>query len=362
MSSPVHLSSPASASSSSSHQPAPFAMSAHPSRAPSAASGVSGASVFDAKSNHLGAGSPPDAEPSPIQSPVYSDSGSHPHPHHLQTPQPQVPPGPPGPLGAGPYAHVAPQSYLPPVTSSPPPHAPPYVPPPQHAMAPDPIHSVQMGMPPPGPGMMGSGGPWQNGPWRGPQPAPQQYRQGMPNGQPPGPGLQHQLPPNPSEPYPGGPRMSGTPGPGPVPQGSLLQHAIMGNGPRPPSAHGEGRERRRRDRDDERGDRDRDAEDEVISTIFVVGFPDDMQVSAVPGLPAHSAQTQIQIHADDRPRSESSKTSSPLRPASKPQRSSSRPAPAVDENLPPLSSPNSPRSRQISRRRRQRRRRMGNLS
>ena len=38
-----------------------------------------------------------------------------------------------------------------------------------------------------------------------------------------------------------------------------------------------GRERRRRDRDEDRGD----GEDEVITTIFVVGFPDDMLVSDI---------------------------------------------------------------------------------
>ena len=63
---------------------------------------------------------------------------------------------------------------------------------------------------------------------------------------------------------------------------TLLQHSILMNGVggRPGSA-GESRERRQRDRShqrDEDGDRDM-REDEVISTIFVVGFPDDMLVS-----------------------------------------------------------------------------------
>jgi len=64
--------------------------------------------------------------------------------------------------------------------------------------------------------------------------------------------------------------MVGTPGP--LQGNSLLQQAIMGNGHRPSSVPGEARERRRRDRDDE--------EEEVITTIFVVGFPDDMQVGS----------------------------------------------------------------------------------
>jgi hypothetical protein len=65
---------------------------------------------------------------------------------------------------------------------------------------------------------------------------------------------------------------------------ALLQQSIMmnGMGGRPGSA-GESRERRQRDRSHQRdGDDDRDMrEDEVISTIFVVGFPDDMMVSVV---------------------------------------------------------------------------------
>ncbi|WWD22610.1 hypothetical protein CI109_107103 [Kwoniella shandongensis] len=175
----------------------------------------------------------------------------------------------------GPYSQNVSPAFLPPLTSSPPPHPPPYVPPPQHAMAPDPIHSL-----PPGGGgqgmlgmnqqlQMGPGGmlpgPWPNGPpgpngWRGNpgqggigfngQPPLPYGRAGLPNG--------HQLPPNPIEAY----------GPG-----SRSSFSSQGLGPRPGSALGESRERRRdrRDRDDDRGE-----DEEVISTIFVVGFPDDM--------------------------------------------------------------------------------------
>lgn len=52
-------------------------------------------------------------------------------------------------------------------------------------------------------------------------------------------------------------------------------------GARPDSAHGESRDRRRERRDRDRDD-ERELEEEVISTIFVVGFPDDMSVSSVP--------------------------------------------------------------------------------
>ncbi|WVQ94615.1 hypothetical protein IAU59_001695 [Kwoniella sp. CBS 9459] len=184
-----------------------------------------------------------------------------------------------------PYNHSVPSTFLPAVTSSPPPHPPPYVPPPQHAMAPDPIHT----MPPGGPGMMGinqpyppPGGSWQGlghppgpgpGPngWRGPPPQggyPNQQssygRQGVPNGHGPGPGPQ--LPLNPLE------NAGPTGG-----RGSFSSSVLsgMGPGPRSGSAHGESRDRRR-DRDKrEKNEEERD-EDEVISTIFVVGFPDDM--------------------------------------------------------------------------------------
>ena len=159
-------------------------------------------------------------------------------------------------------------SYLPPVTTSPPPHAPTYIPPPQHAMAPDPIHGMM-----PGPAAVGPGFP--NGAYppqyrAGPGPYGQGYR--LPNGHTPSiPGPEGFLPSR----HPGGPG-------GPMANQALLQQAIlMSNGSgRPGSASGS-RERRPRERShhrDDEGDRD-SREEEVISTIFVVGFPDDMSVS-----------------------------------------------------------------------------------
>jgi hypothetical protein len=289
-------------------------MSTHPPRAASAASGVSATSGMESRGSQLNNGSPPDVDPSSGPSPLLDGV----YPHH-QTPQSTSAPG------GGAYASVPPQAYLPPITSSPPPHTPQYVPPPQHAMAPDPIHSAQMGMPSGAvPGMMG--GPWQAGvAWRGPQPIHQPFRQPLPNGHPAGPGMQHQLPPNPVEAY--NQRMGGAPGTGPAPQASLLQQAIMGNGGRPSSAHGEGRDRRRRDRDEDRADKERDGEEEVISTIFVVGFPDDMQVSR--GKVADSGMLTRDF------RNASSRTSSPSHPGSKQRRSSSHLGRTEDENRPP---------------------------
>ncbi|WVW81152.1 hypothetical protein I302_103143 [Kwoniella bestiolae CBS 10118] len=185
--------------------------------------------------------------------------------------------------GQQPYNPNIPASFLPPVTSSPPPHPPPYVPPPQHAMAPDPIHSIATG----GPGMMGigmgmgpisptgmMGGAWpnHNGPipgpgpngWRGhaqggypgqPQSQPLYGRSSISNGA-------HHLPSNPAEMYGG------------VGRSSISGSSIGGSGPRPTSGPGENRERRR---DRERREKEDDGDDqEVICTIFVVGFPDDM--------------------------------------------------------------------------------------
>ncbi|WVF67001.1 hypothetical protein IAT40_001744 [Kwoniella sp. CBS 6097] len=181
-----------------------------------------------------------------------------------------------------PYNHNVPPAFLPPVTSSPPPHPPPYVPPPQHAMAPDPIHTMPAG----GSGMMGGlqqyappGGPWPGpgpapglGPngWRGPphqggypNQQPSYGRQGIPNGQMPGPVAQ--LP------------LHFVENAGPAGRGSFSSSVLSGIGPgaRSGSAHGESRERRKDREKKERNEEERE-EDEVISTIFVVGFPDDM--------------------------------------------------------------------------------------
>lgn len=156
--------------------------------------------------------------------------------------------------------------FLPPVTSSPPPHVPPYVPPPQHAMAPDPIHTLmgQNGVSSPSGMVSPTQGGWtsgQNG-WRGGPsqagytPTGQQFPRQMPNGHTHNPNMVHQLPPNPID-----------SGRGPL--------SFSGMNGRPGSRGGESRERRR-DRD---AREDRDGEEEVITTIFVVGFPDDMLVS-----------------------------------------------------------------------------------
>lgn len=156
--------------------------------------------------------------------------------------------------------------FLPPVTSSPPPRLVPYVPPPQHAMPPDPIHTMMNSHAVTSPGAITSpGGGWPNGPagWnRGPpqpsyQGSGQHYTRHIPNGHLPGPGGSH-LPSNPNEAHSG--RMSMPP--------------LAMNG-RPGSRQGESRDRR-----SQRDGRDEKEDDEVITTIFVVGFPDDMLVRA----------------------------------------------------------------------------------
>lgn len=170
------------------------------------------------------------------------------------------------PQGAGAGFHSAP--FLPQVTASPPPHAPPYVPPAQHAMAPDPIHTLSP-LTPHSASVWGPG--WRPGP-PGPQSAygpPSAYPRGAPNGH-----STHQLPPNPLEAYgaPGSRQsMTSTPGAGPIGPANGMPQG------RSNSQSGEPRDRRRdRHRDDESRERD---EEEIISTIFVVGFPDDMSVS-----------------------------------------------------------------------------------
>ncbi|WVR03016.1 hypothetical protein IAU60_000005 [Kwoniella sp. DSM 27419] len=216
---PTALPSPTPSSSSQSHYQNMSGL--QPSRAPSAASGASG--------QH------------------YGHNGEGPNYDYHNTPQP---------MQHHLYGSV-PTAFLPPVTSSPPPHPPPYVPPPQHAMAPDPIHSISPGAAPvmglmqqgyPGPGWQGHVPMTQgaNG-WRGNSqsvyPGQPQYR---PNG--------HGLAPTTDAASAG--------------RGSFSSSL----GPKPVSSHGERRSHRgeRRERDDSRED------EEVISTIFVVGFPDDM--------------------------------------------------------------------------------------
>jgi hypothetical protein len=155
--------------------------------------------------------------------------------------------------------------FLPPVTSSPPPRILPYVPPPQHAMAPDPIHTMMSPHGVTSPGAVTSpGGGWPNGPtgWRGAPPQPgylgpgQHHNRQMANGHLPGHGASGHLPSNPIEAYNG--RMSMPP--------------LAMNG-RPGSRQGDSRDRR-----SQRDGGERDADDEVITTIFVVGFPEDMLV------------------------------------------------------------------------------------
>jgi hypothetical protein len=244
-----------SMSTSSSHHPHTFSSMPPPpslNRAPSAASGVSAASGRDSKaSGHLSNGSSRIEETGPNGH--HHDSQNTPQPSHQAGPQYTIP-------GQHPF--------LPTVTSSPPPQVPSYVPPPQHAMAPDPIHTImsQQGMTSPT-SMTSPVGGWSNGPngWAGPPgqqgyPAPGQFSRQIPNGHLSGPSSQHTLPPNPLGGYNG--RMSMPP---------------LGMNGRPSSRQGESRERRR-DRD---GREDRDGEEDPITTIFVVGFPDDMLV----GLP-----------------------------------------------------------------------------
>lgn len=261
-----------------------------PARAPSVSSHFSAASGRESKSgSYLSNGSAPSEGYSPPDdfSAGYPDSMST---HSHQTPQP---------LPGGPFPNANPSTFLPQVTASPPPHAPPYIPPPQHAMAPDPIHSMQMsmmmgvqgpgGMMSPPPGMAWSSGPGQWRPGPGGYPGQPPYaRQNLPNGH--APGLQHQLPPNPLDAYASGrASMAVIPNGLPAATAAMLQQAILagsGSG-RPSSTHGDGRERRRErersHRDEERGEGERDSgrdEPEVITTIFVVGFPDDMGVSS----------------------------------------------------------------------------------
>ncbi|KAL7420423.1 hypothetical protein Q5752_005394 [Cryptotrichosporon argae] len=168
-----------------------------------------------------------------------------------------VPPPPPAHYGdahATPHAALAQpqpstQQFVPPMTTSPPPHVPSYVPPALYAMAPDPIHgggAIGWGAPGAGAGA-GSAGPWRAG----------QYGYRGANGHAGPPGASGHAPPNPLDGYPSSrASMSSTPG---------LQG--MGYG-RSGSSAGEPRERRRY--------RDDGEDDEVISTIFVVGFPEDM--------------------------------------------------------------------------------------
>lgn len=190
-------------------------------------------------------------------------------------------------------------AFLPQVTASPPPHPVPYVPPPQHAMAPDPIHSLS----PTGgqPSVWGAG--WRPAqPPSGPNGAAYPYPQGYGNrgGPPPNGHLTHQLPPNPMEAYGSSsrPSVSSTPGVVPLPPGS-------NGGTRSASQPGEPRDRRReRHRDDDSRDRE---DEEVISTIFVVGFPDDMSVSNQPCVRltrfrSANFKTYSPLHLDSRQR------------------------------------------------------------
>ncbi|WWC90262.1 uncharacterized protein L201_005195 [Kwoniella dendrophila CBS 6074] len=241
---------PSPTPSSSSHHHYQSLSSIQPPRVASAASGVSINSMSGREGkgyNPYGNGINHTDHNSPIG---YGDYSQHPgqHPHYSNNPA----------------------SFLPPVTSSPPPHPPPYVPPPQHAMAPDPIHSIING----GPAVMGMSGPmsstgmvggaWPNGPipngWRGHPAQPQNQifyaRATLPNGG------GHHLPSNLVDMYGG------------VGRASISGSSLGGLGPRPASGSGESRDRRR---DREKREKDEDGDDqEVISTIFVVGFPDDM--------------------------------------------------------------------------------------
>ncbi|WRT63108.1 uncharacterized protein IL334_000011 [Kwoniella shivajii] len=191
----------------------------------------------------------------------------HSSPNYGDYVQPPIP-------GQTPYNSNIPAAYLPPLTSSPPPHPPPYVPPPQHAMAPDPIHSIATA----GQGMLGIGpvsptgvmnSSWSNGPapngWRG-HPGmggfPSQSQPQLPYGRSSLPNGHSQLPINPHEPFGG------------VGRSSVSSSSIGGLGARSGSGPGDSRERRR---ERERRDKDEEADDQdAISTIFVVGFPDDM--------------------------------------------------------------------------------------
>lgn len=276
---PTSLPSPAPSASSSQH-PQSFsslAMPPHASiqRAHSTASGISVASGRESKASGYRSNGSGQQEEAGYHG--YVD-GSHdtPQPHHNGVQ----------------YSLANQNPFLPPVTSSPPPRILPYVPPPQHAMAPDPIHTMMGQQAVTSPGVIASpGGGWPNGPagWRGVPPqgysgTGQNFSRQMPNGHMPGTGPSNQLPNNPHEPYHG--RMSMPP--------------LAMNG-RPGSRQGESRDRRSQ-RDE------KEADDEVITTIFVVGFPDDMLVRA--DLTTSGEYANID-------RSENSKISSPLRPVSK---------------------------------------------
>jgi len=94
-------------------------------------------------------------------------------------------------------------------------------------------------------------------------------------------------------------------------------------------------------------------EDEVISTIFVVGFPDDMLVSGL----LDALQSELTC------RKENSRTSSPSHRASKPPRSSSPPARQVAHVNPPrLCSRNSPKSPRLNKQQRNKQPRPENTS
>ncbi|KAI9633359.1 uncharacterized protein MKK02DRAFT_39340 [Dioszegia hungarica] len=151
-------------------------------------------------------------------------------------------------------AQQQPTGHLPPVSSSPPPTVPQYVPPPQHQMAPDPIHTQATQ----NQAHQASGWGW--------RPPPQFLPPHGPSypGQAYGPPLR--VPPIPNE--AGSEGRSSARGSMSTPPGMMRRYEI---GERGPGGMG-GRDRRRRDRDEDRDG----GEDEVISTIFVVGFPDDM--------------------------------------------------------------------------------------
>lgn len=246
-------------SSSSGHHPHTFSSlamppPAGPNRTHSATSGVSAASGRESK----GSGALPNVNDGSVKE-MYAN-GTQDFSHH--TPPPHL-------LNGGYPSGSSQHPFLPPVTSSPPPQVRTYVPPPQHAMAPDPIHTMmgQSGGTSSGGMSSPTQGGWnssQNG-WRPPasqsgfpSSGPHFPRQ-LPNGHMPPMSMQHQLPPNPNETYHG--------------RGPMSPFGMNG---RPGSRQGESRDRRR-----DRDSRD-DGEDEVITTIFVVGFPDDMLVSFDP--------------------------------------------------------------------------------
>ncbi|ORX35166.1 hypothetical protein BD324DRAFT_121250 [Kockovaella imperatae] len=231
-----------------------------PHRAPSAASHISSSSHRD-KMDGMSNGSAGPGQVGESHDPYSHSTPLAPLPSMASSSNPAL------------FSNINPAAYLPQVTSSPPPHVPTYIPPPQHAMAPDPIHDGHMAGG--GPSMMPWSGaqpslshPWaqSNGYGAMPPPPPRGMMQGqaarLPQNGPSG------MPLSPTEPYPSR---------GSVPLGAYSQHAMMGLGGRPGSGHGDGRDRRRdRHRDEQDRDERDSREDEVITTIFVVGFPDDM--------------------------------------------------------------------------------------